>query len=90
MSDLGFTIQHAPADVTTAMMSASARFITLESRLSANRPSRETLRFAILVQWMTVDIAIAASDVPFLYQAPRILNQPSWHPHRSHIRRGVL
>ncbi len=36
MPDLGFTIQHAPADVTTVMMPESARFIILESRLSAN------------------------------------------------------
>ncbi len=36
MPDLVFTIQHAPANVTIAMMPASARFIILEYRLSAN------------------------------------------------------
>ncbi len=36
MPDLVFNIQHASADVTTAGMPASAKFIILESRLSAN------------------------------------------------------
>ncbi len=69
--DFGCTIQHATADMITMKMPNSwsdvalAWFAILEAQLRIHKIIRQSLRFEISAQWMTVEIAISISDVLF-------------------------